>query len=130
MNWVDDHHCFACGKENLDGLQLDFTIEGGKIRTEYTPPKKFQGYAGVVHGGIIGLILDETMVNLPWKLYKTPVVSAELTLRFKKPAKVGEKIFFMAEIEKERGRLVYTKGAAALSDGTVLAEASAKCVKV
>ena len=130
MRWIDDHYCFACGSENPIGLKLTFKIADNKIKTEYVPGKQFQGYAGVVHGGIIGLILDETMVNLPWKLYKTPVVSAEMTLRLKKPAKVGEKLIFTAEIEKEKGRFVFTKSTATLTDGTIIAEATAKCIKV
>ncbi|GAG82024.1 unnamed protein product, partial [marine sediment metagenome] len=29
-----------------------------------------QGFKDIVHGGLIGLILDEIMVNLPWKMGK------------------------------------------------------------
>lgn len=130
MEWIDDQYCLACGKNNPDGLKADFLIQDGRITTECVFPKKFQGYAGVVHGGMIGLMLDEVMVNLPWKLYNTPVVSAELNIRLKKPVKVGEKVFFSAEIEKEQKNIIYTKGEAKLSDGSVVAAASAKCIKI
>ena len=130
VKWIDDHFCFACGKNNPDGLKLDFTIKDNKIYSEYTFPKKFQGYADVVHGGMIGLILDEVMVNLPWKKYNTPVISAEMTFRLKKPVKVGEKIVFTAEVEKEIKNLIYTKGEAKRENGEVVATATAKCIRV
>ncbi len=128
--WSDDDFCFACGRSNPHGLHLEFKIEDGKIRTSYLPEKKFQGYADVFHGGMIGLILDETMVNLPWKLFGTPVVSAELTFRLKAPARIGERLFFTAEMEPPRGRLILTRGEARREDGTLVAEATAKCMKV
>ena len=130
MSWRDDHFCFACGKNNPDGLQLDFKVEGPKLYAEYTFPKKFQGYADVVHGGMLSLVLDEVMVNLPWKKYNSPVVSAELNIRLRKPARVGERIIFSAEIEKEVKGIIFMKGSAATPDGDVIATATAKCIKV
>ena len=130
MAWQDDHFCFACGDKNPDGLKLDFKVEGEKLIVEYTFPKKFQGYADVVHGGMLSLVLDEVMVNLPWKKYDTPVVSAELNIRLKKPVKVGQKVIFSSWIEKEKGSLVIMSGQAELENGEVVATASAKCLKV
>ncbi|MFH1074450.1 MAG: PaaI family thioesterase [Candidatus Firestonebacteria bacterium] len=130
MSWRDDHFCFACGKNNPDGLKLDFRMEGGKLYTDYTFPKKFQGYAGIVHGGMLSLVLDEVMVNLPWKKYNNPVVSAELNIRLRKPARIGEKIIFSAEIEKEVKNIIFVKGSAASESGEIFATASAKCLKV
>jgi len=130
--WQDDDMCFACGKENAEGLKLAFEIEDGRIRTEFTFGKKFQGYTDIVHGGIIGLVLDEVMVNLPWKIYKVPVVSAEMNVRLIKPARVGRKIIFTAWFanENHHRKLVDTASEARLEDGTLIARATAKCVKV
>lgn len=130
MKWIDDFYCFACGKNNPDGLKLDFSIKDGKIYSEYTFPKKFQGYADVVHGGMIALILDEVMVNLPWRIYKVFVVSAEMKVRFKKPVKIGERLTFIAEIEKEYKNLVYLKSEAKDKKGNIIASATSKCLKV
>ncbi|MFH1823822.1 MAG: PaaI family thioesterase [Candidatus Firestonebacteria bacterium] len=130
MKWIDDFYCFACGQNNPDGLKLEFFIKDGKIYSEYTFPKKFQGYADVVHGGLIGLVLDEVMVNLPWRLYKSYVVSAEINVRFKKPVKIGERLTFMAEIEKEYKNLVYLKSEAKNESGEVVATATSKCLRV
>ena len=52
--------CFICGLENPVGLHLHFyETAPGVIETTYTPPDHFQGYPGVLHGGIVAAILDE-----------------------------------------------------------------------
>ena len=130
MKWIDDYYCFVCGKNNPDGLKLDFTVKDNKIYTEYTFPKKFQGYADIVHGGMIGLILDEVMVMLPYKLYSAKVISAEFDIKLKNPVKVAEKVIFTAEIDRERKSLIYMKSQATLENGEVVATATSTCLKV
>src|SRR5258706_4637302 len=56
----NSRHCFVCGLENPVGLQLKIYLTGpGVIETVYTAPEHFQGYPGVLHGGIVAAILDE-----------------------------------------------------------------------
>lgn len=129
MKWEDDKYCFACGVNNPHGLKLQFEIiEGQKaIKTEIALEKKFQGYADIVHGGIISLILDEVMVNAPLKLYNNTFVSGEISVRFKKPARVNQKLIFIGKIVNEVKNIIYTEGTASLEDGTIIATATAKC---
>jgi uncharacterized protein (TIGR00369 family) len=128
--WSDDQYCMVCGKANPIGLKLEFHIEGRDLVTEWTAEKRFQGYADVLHGGMISTILDETMVNLPWKRDGVPVISAELNVRFIKPAKIGDKLIFRAEADDVSKRIISTKGICKTADGTLIAEATAKCVKI
>ena len=52
--------CFICGLENPVGLHLHlYEVEPGMIETNYTAPEHFQGYPGVLHGGIVGALIDE-----------------------------------------------------------------------
>ena len=52
--------CFICGLENPVGLHLHFfETAPGNIESIYTAPDHFQGYPGVLHGGIVAAILDE-----------------------------------------------------------------------
>jgi len=52
--------CFICGLENPVGLHLHiYEMEPGIIETTYNAPEHFQGYPGVLHGGIVGAIIDE-----------------------------------------------------------------------
>ena len=56
----NSRHCFVCGLENNYGLKLRFKETGpGEVTADYTVPEHFQGYPGVVHGGIVTAMLDE-----------------------------------------------------------------------
>ena len=128
--WVDDHRCFLCGPLNAQGLNLAFEADGQTLSTRWTSEKRFQGYAGVLHGGIISAILDEVMINLPWKLYDAPVTTAELTVRFRQAAPVGVELRFTA-FEVERGRRLWRLRAECRgTDGTLYAEAGAKAMTI
>jgi acyl-coenzyme A thioesterase PaaI-like protein len=126
----DDKNCFVCGDKNDDGLRLSFTIDKDNVmHTEFIPQKCHQGFKDIVHGGLIGLILDEIMVNLTWKLGKN-VVTAEFNVRLKRIAKVGEKLIFRGWIDREDNRIIYTKAEVKNEHRTIIALASAKCFKV
>lgn len=129
--WVDDRYCFACGEKNPIGMKLQFVLKNDFIETSFVFPKEFQGYKDTVHGGMISLLLDEVMVNLPWKKYQVPVVSAEINVKLKKPLKIGEKVLARAWIEKERRKIFYVKGIVIKEETSeIIAEATAVCVKV
>ena len=52
--------CFICGLENPVGLHLHiYETEPGVVETSYIAPEHFQGYPGVLHGGIVGALIDE-----------------------------------------------------------------------
>ena len=52
--------CFICGLENPVGLHLHiYETEPGVVETTYIAPEHFQGYPGVLHGGIVGALIDE-----------------------------------------------------------------------
>ena len=52
--------CFICGLENPVGLHLHiYEVEPGMVETSYRAPEHFQGYPGVLHGGIVAALLDE-----------------------------------------------------------------------
>ena len=128
--WADDKQCLVCGSANPIGLKLLFRVEGDELVTEWVAEKRFQGYADVLHGGIIATILDETMVNLPWKRDSVPVISAELNVRFIQPAKIGERLIFRAKAGDVSKRLISTTSICKTASGTLIAEATAKCVKI
>lgn len=123
--------CFVCGKENEYGLKLDFEFdrENKTLSTKFIPEKKFQGFKDIIHGGIIGLVLDEVMGNLAYKLGHNAVTS-ELTYRLKIPAKAGEEIFFSGKILDDTKRVITAEATAKNADGKMIAVAAAKLLKV
>jgi len=131
MKLEDDHFCFACGSLNDSGLKLTFKFDKEKesISTEFIPKKIHQGYKDIIHGGIIGLILDETMVNLAWKLGK-PAVSAEYTIRLYRPASIGKKLTFTSKITSEKGKFLIIEGKCLDENNQKIATSTAKCFKI
>ncbi|MCX8093552.1 MAG: PaaI family thioesterase [Candidatus Goldbacteria bacterium] len=129
--WIDDRYCFACGEKNPIGMHLKFTINNDMIETRYVFPKELQGYKDFVHGGMISLLLDEVMVNLPWQRFKIPVVSAELKIKLRKPLKVGDEVIAKAHIEKQKGRIFIIKSKL-IKEKTneLIAEAESICLRI
>lgn len=127
----DDQMCYVCGPKNTAGLRLQFEHpKAGYLASSIVFEKHHQGYKNIVHGGLIATVLDEMMVNLCWKEDK-PVVTAELTVRLKKPAKVGQMIMLEGCIREEKGRAIYTSATAKDGDsGELLAEADAVCIRI
>ncbi|PIQ81637.1 MAG: thioesterase [Candidatus Omnitrophica bacterium CG11_big_fil_rev_8_21_14_0_20_64_10] len=130
LELADDKMCFGCGRENPAGLKLSFDLdrEAGTLTTRWTPAKIHQGYREITHGGMLGLVLDELMGNLLW-LTGRPAVTAEMTVRFLKPLRVGETVTCQARVERERGRVFWVRSKAVGSAG-IVAEAEARCVHI
>lgn len=132
---ADDRMCFGCGSRNPQGLRLTFTLDAHarRISTAWTPSKRFQGYADIVHGGMTGLVLDELVGNLLWKL-GMPAVTAELMVRFHRPVRVGQPLVCEAWIaehsRKAFGRVIHMAAEARTPDGVVMVSAAARCVRI
>ncbi len=131
LQLADDQMCFGCGSKNARGLRLQFELDTARrrIRTEWTPLKEHQGYADIVHGGMIGLVLDELMGNLLWK-QGWPSVTADMSVRFLKPAHVGKPLKAEAWIKSQKGRVCFVEAVARNGAGVVVAEASARFVRI
>ncbi len=121
--------CFACGKENADGLHLEFDYTGEQVRTTLAFPRKFQGYSNMVHGGLISTVLDEAMVTLLNRMGNF-AVTAELSVRFLSPLSVGQTVTVTANLVEARGRVFRTAATATLADGTRIATGEARCVSM
>ncbi len=129
MNLVDDGYCFVCGHKNPIGLKLKFSFNGRTIKTQFTPKKEHQGYMNIVHGGIISTLLDEAMVKLAIAM-DMPAVTASIEIRLRKALKVGERIIIEAEILKNTRKTLEAYAKAVTEDGTMVADAKGKLVKI
>ena len=96
MDLENNNMCFVCGKENEWGLKLEFELVENKLMTDVVFDKKFQGFKDIIHGGIVGTVLDEMMVNLAMRLGYN-AVTAEIKIRLKKPTEAGVKYRFVGE---------------------------------
>jgi uncharacterized protein (TIGR00369 family) len=127
-NLEDDHYCFVCGEKNPSGLHLSFSFHDGKAVAEFIPQKIHQGYRDIIHGGLISTLLDEAMVKAAL-MQGIPSVTAEITVRFKNPLMVGEKVIVEAVVVKINKRIVETTARIRKSDGTLVAEGTARLLR-
>ncbi len=123
-------NCFVCGKNNPNGLRLSFEINKEKqtLKSTFAASPTFQGWDGIVHGGIISTLLDEAMAKLIYELgYEA--VTASLEIRFKKPVPILEPLSIYGEITEVNKRLIRAKAHVAEKDGTILATGTSTCLK-
>ncbi len=121
-DWIRDDYCFACGKKNPYGLKLDIkTSDDGRSEVEFVPAREYQGYGGILHGGIAATLLDELMVYAAFGLGK-PVVTVKLTVKYRKPVPVGRRIRVEAEVVNVSGRKVQARGRITDMEGNILVE--------
>ena len=124
---VDNNRCFACGTENESGLRLSFSYgdDGRSAETRFVPDACYQGWKDLVHGGILMTLMDETMAKAAVRSAKN-IVTAEMTTKFKSPARVGTALICRAQIEEIRKRLVFARASIHDESGSVIAEATGK----
>lgn len=126
--FTDDHYCFACGARNPIGLHLEIgTAEDGTASFTWTPPREFQGWSGVLHGGVISTLLDEAMAYAAGDRDEG-AATAEITVSFKQPVLTGREISVTARVEEQKRRLLRT-AAVLLQDGVEKAAARAVFIK-
>lgn len=124
----DDRGCFVCGPENGIGLHLAFEFAEGVATTQFRPLPEHQGYRGISHGGILATVLDEVMVYAAVSLGRW-AATAEMTVRYLRPAPTDELLTFTGRVVKDRSRLVECEGECRAPDGRLLATATAKLIK-
>lgn len=127
--FADDHYCLCCGDQNPIGFKMKFHFEGEKLLSEVIVPKEYQGFSHVVHGGILGMLLDEIMVNCYW-LKGIKAVTVEYQVRLKAPCPTDARVLLFAWPLEKKHQLHFVAAEARLEDGTVVAEATAKCMKI
>ncbi len=100
--------CFICGLENPVGLHLQiYEVEPGILETTYTAPEHFQGYPGVLHGGIVGAIIDE--ISGRTHMGSDPnnprfMFTAKLEVKYRKNVPVGKPLRIVGKAGKSKSR--------------------------
>jgi len=123
---VADGGCFVCGKENSGGLQAVFKQdpETRSASCELSLAETFQGWQGIVHGGMLATLLDETAVYA-CRNEVEQVVTAELQVKYKHPARVGVRLGIFAKV-RERKRNLFTVDAEVRQENQLIAQAEVR----
>jgi uncharacterized protein (TIGR00369 family) len=123
---VEHPRCVLCGLANPHGLRLAFEVQhDGSVVADVPCREVLQGYAEALHGGVISALLDAAMTHL---LFSRGIVAvtAELTVRFLAPARLGHNALVRALLEQSSSHLLYRVRGELVQDGTLVARASAK----
>jgi uncharacterized protein (TIGR00369 family) len=126
MEISDDNHCFVCGELNMRGLKVRPRIDApnSSASCRLAIPRAFQGWQGVVHGGILATLLDETSVYATKGLVPH-VVTAEIAVSYKKPVPVETEVVISATVVSRRRKIIEVRGQIEI-DGELYAEARAR----
>jgi acyl-coenzyme A thioesterase PaaI-like protein len=119
--------CFVCGQTHPRGLHLRFYAGAfGQVHARFCPNRTLTGYDNIVHGGVIGTVLDE-LLGWPIALQTGRLlVTGELTVRFVRPVRVGKTYLATAYPGTSRGRYWEGTGDIRDAEGTVHAKAAGK----
>lgn len=124
--------CFVCGLENPVGLHLKFYETGpGEVTVDFTPAEQYQGYPGVLHGGIVASILDETAGRSLMGIFPPRFMfTAKLEVKYRKNVPVGKPLRIIGKAGKDRGRMAESWSGIYNQEGELLAEAKVLLVDV
>jgi uncharacterized protein (TIGR00369 family) len=118
--------CFGCGAENVHalGIELDGVEGAAQGRIRFGP--EHQGALGLVHGGLLATLIDETMGAIVHGGRVTRV-TAEMTVRYRRPTPIGTDLVCRAHIGDADGRrfTILATITAADADDEVLVEGEA-----
>lgn len=90
--WLNEpkYNCFGCCPTNPIGLHMEFYEDGDEIVSLWTPRPEFQGWIGVLHGGIQATLCDEIASWVIFRKLHTTGVTARMEVRYLKSISVEE----------------------------------------
>lgn len=124
--------CYVCGRENPVSLKLEFYARAdGEVVSEFELPEQYAGYPGMIHGGNIVAILDETAGRaLTTDDPNRFMVTNELKVRYLHPVPTNTKLTVVGTKVKQRGRIGVAHSEIIDASGQALAVCDAYFVDV
>ncbi len=117
--------CMVCGEN--DSLALQFQGNDNGVAAFLKADPRWQGYRGVLHGGMISTLLDAAMTHCLFYC-GVEAMTADLQIRFIKPVPCSQMLELRAELLTER-RSLYQLCAQLLCNGEVMARGEAKFMR-
>ncbi len=117
--------CYICGRDNPVGLKMAFYDDGADmVMSEVTPADHFQGYPGVLHGGVVASILDEVVGrSVMAGDHHRFMMTVSMNVQYRHPVPMGEQLTAIGQVTRLRGRIGKAEGKIVLADGVVACEA-------
>jgi acyl-coenzyme A thioesterase PaaI-like protein len=97
----------------------------GTISAEWRPTENWEGFEGIVHGGIISTVLDEAMSKaIAARSYEA--MTGELRVRFRHYVAAGEDLRIRGWVVETVKRLIKAEATLTAADGSERAHAWAR----
>ncbi|MDR1113458.1 MAG: PaaI family thioesterase [Bacteroidales bacterium] len=117
-----DYNCFACSPHNPVGLQLSFVETEEGVESVWNPKQCYEGYPGVIHGGILATLTDEVAA---WTLYvkgQCSGVTSRLNVKYAKPVSSQQQQIVV------KGKMREIKRSLAFIDVQIISENGELCL--
>ena len=123
--------CFGCGGGNARGMKLTFEQDDAarKIIGRFRLGAEYQGAFGMIHGGVIAVVLDEVMGKV-CRIRGVRAVTAEMNVEYLRPIKVDQDLLVEGHEKEMAGRDLHLIGEIKDSSGRVLARSRRRFVVV
>ncbi|HOY30914.1 MAG TPA: PaaI family thioesterase [Bacteroidales bacterium] len=92
---ISGYNCFGCAPNNKNGLKMEFYEDREYVCCQWEPTESFQGYKGVLHGGIQQTLMDEIASWAVQLKLKTAGVTSRMNTRFTKPVLIESTPIFL-----------------------------------
>lgn len=101
-NLRQQHHpdCIVCSPDAPYGLRVKYVLEGRLAVGTFDCSSRYEGYPGLLHGGVISALLDGAMTNWLF-LHGRVAVTAELLVRFRHPVLLHKPVLLRAWITQD-----------------------------
>ena len=120
--------CFVCGPANGHGLGLEFrSVADGAVEASFACEQVFNGYPGMLHGGIICSLLDGAMTNCMFA-HGMAAVTADMNVRFRHPVIINRPATVRAKLNSEMDSPIHRLTAEVVQEGKVVATATARFI--
>ncbi len=107
--------CFVCGLRNPIGLKVRFLQAApGRAVAYVVVPEAYQGYPGVVHGGVVAALLDEVTGRAGTGTdpqHSRLFYTARLSIRYRRHVPTQRLLRLEGELVRDRGRFYEARGA-------------------
>ena len=123
--------CFACGKDNRQGMRLKFSIDeqARQAICKFKLARRYQGPPGHAHGGIIATILDEAMGKIN-RLSRVVALTRAMNVEYLKPVPLGKPLTVVGRARRAEGREHTNVAEITDGQGQVLARSTGRFIAV
>lgn len=123
---LEGYDCFGCAPENPLGLHMEFYEDGDDIVSFWNPSQHYQGWRGVMHGGILATLIDETGGWVIARKLQTTGMTTSLQLHYRHAVTANDpQLTIRAHIKEQRHGMVTLEATLESSQGEVCVTAEA-----